>query len=101
MGDIEEKGRQFAFLDAFVDPSARNRDEHDNTATRKPHVSLVILGQSFKPLAAFLERSFPPVGASARGRLANNWQQIFRHLDEWKLNERHIIYSNNMNTVVN
>jgi hypothetical protein len=47
----------------------------------------------FNPLATFGVRPLPAVGVRARRRLADNLAQIFRHFDEWKLNESHISYN--------
>jgi hypothetical protein len=93
LGSIPMKGGgKLAFLDAFVDGGALDRHEHGDTGGRDAHVSLVIQAEVFNPLAAFRVRPLPAVGARAGRRLADNLAQIFRHLDEWKLNKRHISY---------
>ena len=56
------------------------------------HVPFVMQAEVFNPLAAFGVRPLPAVGARAGRWLADNLAQIFRHFDEWKLNESHISY---------
>ena len=46
----------------------------------------------FNPLTAFRVRPLPAIRARAGRWLADNLAQIFRHFDEWKLNESHISY---------
>ena len=92
MGDVKKERGQLAFLDAFVNRRPLNRHEHGDTGRRDANISLIIQTEVFDPLAAFRVRPLPAVSARAGGRLADNLAHIFRHLDEWKLNESHISY---------
>ena len=91
-GDVKKERGQLAFLDAFVDRSPLDRHEHGDTGGRNSNIPFVMQAEVFNPLAAFGVRPLPAIGARAGRWLADNLAQIFRHLDEWKLNESHISY---------
>ena len=92
MGDVKEKRRQLAFLDAFVHRSPLDGHEHGDTGGRNSDIPFVMQAEVFNPLTTLRVCPLPAVGARAGRRLADNLAQIFRHFDEWKLNEPHISY---------